>query len=84
MSVLFRRVMNDPPPCGAPEQADAAEDVEDPLPSDVFRQESGDGKRDDGANVAAGEPHGRESTPFEGRRPSCPDGVDGRICDALG
>jgi len=83
MSVLFRRVMNDPPPRGAPEQADAAEDVEDPLPPDVLGQEAGDGQRDDRAHVAAGEPDCRESAPFEWWCPSSPDCVDGWVSDTL-
>lgn len=76
--------MNDPPPCRAPEQADAAEHVEDPLPSYVLGQQTGDRQRDDRADVAAGEPDGRESTPFKRWSPSCPDGVDGRVSYTLG
>ena len=71
--------MDDPPPGKAPEQPDETEDVEDPFPSEVFRQETGNRKRDHGADVAAGEANGRQPAPFKWWRPTSPDGVDGRV-----
>ena len=76
MSIFFRRVVHDPPPSRAPEQADDAEDVEDPFPTEMFGEETGNGKSDDGADITSGKSDSCKSAALQRWSPTCPDGVD--------
>jgi hypothetical protein len=83
VSILFRWIVNDPPPCQAPQKSDDSEDVKDPFPTHVLGQESWDWERDHSSHVTAGKGDGGKTATLQGRCPSSPNGMDWRVSDAL-